>query len=111
MKTIFRRTLVHLALPLLGLLLILLFGSIFFKPAPASAQQSCQVLTSPKQLTSPVLINFDTLANAKVIGNSYFASFGVTFEDNKLTRALIYGNEPAKAQSTPNVAINDAVFP
>ena len=58
-----------------------------------------------------MLINFDTLPNAAVIGTSYKPSFGVTFEDSKATQAIIYGNEPAKARSAPNVAINNAVFP
>lgn len=111
MNRVLRRTLVHLALPLLAILLLWLIGAVVFQPAPASAQQSCQVLTSTKQLVSPVLINFDNLPNAKVIADSYFASFGVTFENSKTTRAIIYGNEPANARSSPNVASNDAVAP
>lgn len=77
-------------------------------PSIVSAQQACTVLSDPKNLPSPVLINFDTLPNAKVIGTSYKPSFGVTFEDSRLTQAIIYGNEPAQAKSAPNVAVNNA---
>ncbi len=71
----------------------------------------CQELLSPTQIPSPGLINFDDLPNGAVIGNSYQSPYGVRFENTGTTRAIIYGNEPAEAQSPPNVAINDAVFP
>jgi hypothetical protein len=86
-------------------LVVLLNGK---DPGIVNAQQGCTVLSDPKNLPSPVLINFDTLPNAKVIGTSYKASFGVTFEDSRTTQAIIYGNEPANAKSAPNVAINNA---
>ena len=73
--------------------------------------QGCVQIQSPSQIPSPGLINFDDLANAAVIGDSYGPDFGVHFENSAATRALIYGNEPAKAHSLPNVAINDAIFP
>ncbi len=80
-------------------------------PPVAYAQAGCQVLTSPDALPAPAVIRFDDLAEATVIGARYQPSFGVVFEDNKTTRALIYGNEPSKAASPPNVATNDAVPP
>ncbi len=80
-------------------------------PAVAYAQGGCQVLTAPDALPAPAVIRFDDLPNGAVIGARYQPSFGVVFEDNKTTRALIYGNEPSKAASAPNVATNDAVPP
>ncbi len=79
--------------------------------AVEAQQQSCSVLSDPKNLPSPALINFDTLAEAQVIGTSYKPSFGVTFEDSRLTQAIIYGQPSAQARSLPNVAINNAVPP
>ncbi len=79
--------------------------------ARLSQQQNCSELFKPTDIPAPGLINFDDLPNATIIGTSYLASHGVTFENTDVTRALIYGNEPNKAQSSPNVAFNDAVFP
>ncbi len=79
--------------------------------APLGQQPNCELL-SPTQIPSPGLINFDNLANATIIGASYLASHGVTFENTDVTRAIIIGNEPiTETQSPPNVAANDAVFP
>jgi len=107
--------------PIFGALVILMGMAIIFLPAllklfgygtNASAQSvECLNLESPIQIPQPYLINFDDLPNAAVIGDSYRPSFGVRFEDNRLTQGLIYGNEPALAQSAPNVASNNAVFP
>jgi hypothetical protein len=69
---------------------------------------SCPPISSPTQMHSPALINFDTLANSAVIGSQYKPSLGVTFEDIKTTQAIIYGNEPLLAKSSPNVAVNNA---
>jgi len=74
----------------------------------ANAQQPCTELAGPRQMTAPALINFDTLPNATVIGNAYLNSFGVSFENSRITQATIYGNEPLEAHSPPNVAINGA---
>lgn len=71
----------------------------------------CQVLQSPTQIPAPSLIDFDNLANATTIADSYRASHGVRFEDSATNKAIIYGGEPAKAHSSPNVASNSAVFP
>ncbi len=79
--------------------------------APQTQTQDCTQLQSPTQIPSPGLINFDDLANATVIGDSYRPAFGVRFEDGRTTQAIIYGNEPAKAHSQPNVASNNAIFP
>ena len=78
---------------------------------PLLQTQSCIQIQSPTQIPSPGLITFDDLANAVVIEDSYRPVFGVRFENSRTTSALIYGNEPAKAHSSPNVAINDAPFP
>jgi len=78
---------------------------------PTSTPVSCSALTSPDQIPSPGVINFDDLPGATVIGAAYQAAHGVTFESSGITRALIYANEPAKAHTSPNVAINDAVSP
>jgi len=74
-----------------------------------TATPFCEGLTSPDQIPSPGLIDFDDLTHGAVIGTSYLAAHGVTFENSDLTRALIYANEPGEAHSPPNVAINDAV--
>lgn len=79
--------------------------------APVAQGQACVQLQSPTEIRSPGLIHFDDLPNAAIIGNSYQPAFGVRFENSATTRAIIYGNEPAKASSKPNVASNDAVFP
>jgi len=46
-----------------------------------------------------------------VIGNHYKPTFGVSFEDGQLTRAITYGLEPDKTHSAPNVARNEPVPP
>lgn len=73
--------------------------------------QACSTLGKPSDLPQPALINFDDLANSAVIGGHYYSTFGVSFEDTPTNRAIIYGNEPVKAASPPNVASNNAVFP
>ena len=97
------------------LLLLATIGSFagyrFAQAAPQTQAQDCTQLQSPTQIPSPGLINFDDLANATVIGDSYRPAFGVRFEDVRTTQAIIYGNEPAKAHSQPNVASNNAIFP
>ena len=80
-------------------------------PTPTSQLPACQELVDPFNIPSPALINFDDLPNNQIIGAYYQAGYGVTFEDSDITQATIYGNEPAKARSRPNVAINNAVFP
>ena len=79
--------------------------------ADTSQPLACTELTDPKNVPSPSTIHFDDLANASVIGNHYLLAHGVSFEVSRTNRALIYGNEPALAHSSPNVAINDAIFP
>ena len=81
------------------------------QPETALAQQTCSALTDPQSIPAPILINFDNLPNAAIIKDSYLATFGVSFEDSPTNRAIIYGNEPTEARSSPNVAINNAVFP
>ena len=103
-------------LALLGALILLSLPAIARMipgqtPSVASAQQACTELTDPANIPAPVLINFDDLPDASVIGDHYRPSFGVKFEDSKLTRAITFGLEPDKAHSKPNVAINDAVPP
>ncbi len=77
---------------------------------PLSQTQGCTQLQSPTAIPSPGLINFDTLANATIIGNNYAAAYGVRFENSATNRAIIFGHDPAP-QSAPNVAINNAVLP
>jgi hypothetical protein len=81
------------------------------QPDTASAQQTCSILDDPHSIPAPILINFDNLPDASVIGTQYQATFGVRFEDSPLNKALIYGQPSAQAHSDPNVAINDAVSP
>ena len=75
------------------------------------APSACTNLGKPSDLPQPALINFDDLAGSAVIGDHYYSTFGVSFEDNPTNKAIIYGNEPAKAASPPNVASNSAIFP
>jgi hypothetical protein len=88
-----------------------LFGPSNRAPKTVSGQQACQELFVPEEIPSPVLINFDDLANAIVIGDHYRPSYGVKFENSGITQAITYGLEPTEAASPPNVAINNAVFP
>ena len=62
---------------------------------PAWQTQGCTQLQSPTEIPSPGLINFDTLANATVIGNNYAAAYGVRFENSAKTQAIIFGPDPA----------------
>lgn len=80
-------------------------------PSVASAQQLCTAISDLANIPTPALINFDDLPNAAVIGDHYRPTFGVAFEDTPENQAIIYGNEPDKAHSKPNVAINNAVPP
>ena len=78
---------------------------------PTATTVPCSALTSPDQIPSPGVINFDDLPGTTIIGTAYQAAHGVTFENSGITRALIYANEPDESHSRPNVAINDAVAP
>ncbi len=113
METIRRRFVLPGIFVLLPVLILALPAlTRFFLDAPtANAQATCTAIKSPTEIPAPILINFDDMANAAVIGDHYRPSFGVKFENTATTRAIIYGNEPAKAHSSPNVAANDAVFP
>src|SRR4030065_1646476 len=104
------------ALPFMpGILLLILPAIALINPGQipsvASAQQACTSFTDPAGIPAPTLINFDDLPNAAVIGDHYRPTFGVAFENDQVTRAITYGNEPEKAHSAPNVAINDAIPP
>jgi hypothetical protein len=99
-----------------GLLVFAWPGVTSLLNGPNSSQaraqgQACTTIKSPTEIPSPDLINFDDLPNAAIIGTQYQMTYGVTFENTGVTRALIYGNEPARAHSSPNVAANDAVYP
>ena len=85
-------------LALLLALLVAAFGiySAAFAAPPAQVA-NCTEITGPTQIPSPGLINFDNLPNAAVIGASYQPLYGVRFENSAANRAIIYGNEPAKA--------------
>jgi hypothetical protein len=105
-----------LALPVLAAFLFITLPAIAIvnsgqSPSVASAQQACIAFTDPSGVPAPVLINFDDPHEAAVICEHYKPTFGVTFEDGQLTRAITYGFEPDKAHSIPNVAINDAIPP
>jgi hypothetical protein len=80
-------------------------------PSIASAQQQCTSFNDPGIIPAASLINFDDLPDAAVISNHYRPTFGVTFEDGQLIRAITFGLEPDKAHSIPNVAINDPIPP
>lgn len=78
-------------------------------PAPdVNAPSACTVLGKPSEVPQAALINFDDLTANTVIADRYLATFGVRFEDSRVTQAIIYANEPAKAASAPNVASNNA---
>lgn len=77
-------------------------------------EPGCYEIKHPSEIPSPALIDFDDLADAKEIGESYFPAYGVKFHDDKDTSVITYADresDPTKARSTPNVAINNAVFP
>ncbi|MBI1294943.1 hypothetical protein GC175_08295 [bacterium] len=72
----------------------------------------CSLLTSPADIPSRAVINFDEWPTATVLGDRYLDSLGVRFDNNQQTRAITYAdnvNDPGKSFSPPNVAINDAV--
>ncbi len=71
----------------------------------------CQEIFSPAAIPAPAVIDFDALSGGTVLGTIYQASHGVIFENSFLTRAAVYGSEPALAISPPNVASNDAYWP
>jgi len=76
----------------------------------ARAQQACTELGSTRELVAPALINFDTLPDKTLIGNTYLSSFGVSFEDSRVSQATIIA-DPAGARSQPNVARNVPISP
>ena len=80
-------------------------------PTSTNTPGPCSEISSPSEIPTPKLINFDSLSNGTVIKSSYQSAHGIVFEDSGTTRGLIYGNEPINAKSSPNVASNDAVFP
>lgn len=109
--------------PLLPTLLVISAVVLFILPGAANflgdsrsneanAQSlECIDLGDPGKIPAASLIRFDELPNAAVIADYYRPTFGVRFENSAQTRAIIYGNEPAKAHSSPNVASNNAVSP
>jgi len=89
-------------------LFTLLLMAIGWDSPPAAARPSaCQVISAPGELADTELINFDDLANGYNIGTYYQGAHGVIFEDSRQARvnAMAYGG----AQSSPNVAINEAI--
>ena len=107
---------VLIALPVMAVFVFFILPALTLKNPGQSnsvvnAQQVCTSFTDPSVIPAPTLINFDDLPEAALIGDHYRPTFGVAFEDAQLTRAIIYGLEPDKAHSIPNVAINNAVPP
>ena len=87
------------------------FAVILGNPRDSSANAqtgACTQLSDPKNIPSAVKIDFDTLPDGTVIGDTYRPSFGVRFEDSPTAQAVIYGKTPANAHSSPNVAVNAA---
>jgi hypothetical protein len=74
-------------------------------------QNPCQAISAPADLPAAGVITFDDLPEATTIENHYDALYGVRFENSKTTRAITYGKEPDKAESRPNVALNDPIAP
>jgi hypothetical protein len=75
-------------------------------------RQSCNELESPTQIPAPALVNFDDLADAVTIADSYVPSYGLHFYTGDDTNVITYADrdsDPTKARSTPNVATNNAV--
>ena len=72
----------------------------------------CSLLTSPVDIPSRAVINFDEWPTATVLGDRYLDSLGVRFENNQQTRAITYAdnvNDVGKSASPPNVATNSAL--
>ncbi len=111
--------------PSILLILFLAFGIIFIPsaaglvngPAEAaelasgpnpSAPDACTVVSSPQDLQSPTLINFDDIQHATVIGTYYQAAHGVVFGtgDSNVT-----AYEDPRAVSIYNLAVNEAMKP
>jgi hypothetical protein len=97
-------------LPLLILALPAL-ARFFLDATQAKAQATCTNIKSPTEIPAPILINFDDMASAAVIGDHYRPSFGVRFENDATAQATIDGTDPASAHSSPNVASNNPVSP
>lgn len=74
-------------------------------------QNPCQELFSPADIPAAGVLTFDDLSEAATIENYYAALYGVRFENGQTTRAITYGLEPDKAESRPNIALNDAIAP
>jgi hypothetical protein len=113
METTRRRSILSGIFVLLPVLLLALpvLTRFFMNPPEANAQASCTAIKSPTEIPAPILINFDDIANAALIGDHYRPSFGVKFENDSTTQATIHGDMPAKVFSKPNFASNDPVAP
>lgn len=94
-----------LALP--AVLLILAEG----QPSPVQAQAECFELFEPEDLPAPRLINFDDAPAGALLETRYLATFGVGFVSSDLSQVVASAEQPEKAHSRPNVAINRAVSP
>jgi hypothetical protein len=97
------------------LIAVPIFNGILTQPTALAAPQepqACVPLSKPSDLPTPALINFDDLKDGALIGDHYKSTFGVSFENNPPTaQGMIFAGEPNKANSSPNVAINNTVFP
>ncbi|MEZ4634115.1 MAG: hypothetical protein R2856_03905 [Caldilineaceae bacterium] len=90
-------------------------NTVFFALGAAcdfNPDTGCSLLTSPSAIPSGITLDFDEWLPATVLGDLYFGSLGVRFEDNQQTRAITYADNDAdvgKSFSAPNVATNSAI--
>jgi hypothetical protein len=73
-------------------------------PTPTQASGPCQEIFYPREIPSPGLIKFDDLPSGTAISAKYVVTYGVNFSGSP----SLISNNPAKAHSSPNVAVNNA---
>ncbi|MBN1400308.1 MAG: hypothetical protein JXA74_05705 [Anaerolineae bacterium] len=79
--------------------------------ADATLASSCWALTSPAEIPSPGIVNFEDLPDGTVIEGYYQVAHHLVFEALESHRAIIWGAEPITAHSPPNVVHYDALYP
>ncbi len=78
-------------------------------PCDFSVNTPCLPLTTPRDLPTPAVLDFDRLPLDSPVGDAYRASHGVRFQEDKAAGTVV--QRARQAHSPPQVAVQDALQP
>jgi hypothetical protein len=70
---------------------------------------ACVPLADEAEIPNPIHLDFDSLPAGTVLGTLYQADYGVVFEDNRLSQAIVQDPADGLAHSPPNVVYSAPV--